>query len=169
MDANSKLGNEYVKEDPKPQSKNGKLLANVVDENDLVVVNGTDKCSGLITRHRETINGIEESVIDFFIVCRRFFNHINTLLIDEKRIFCLTKFSNKLGKKNIKESDHNMFILNMNVSWDTSIDDIENREEVYNFKNDEDFAKFVRETNNNPALNSCFDDDNEELNKACNP
>ena len=61
-----------------------------------------------------------------------------------------------------------MFILNMNVSWDTSIDDIENREEVYNFKNDEDFAKFVRETNNNPELNSCFDDDNEGLNKACN-
>ena len=56
----------------------------------------------------------------------------------------------------------------MNVSWDTSIDDIENREEVYNFKNAEDFANFVSETNNNPALNSCFDDENEDLNKACN-
>ena len=85
MDANSKLGSEYIPDDPKPQSKNGKMLANVVDENDLIVVNGTEKCSGLITRHRTTVNGVEESVIDFFIVCRRFFDMINSLLIDEKR------------------------------------------------------------------------------------
>ena len=106
---------------PKSQSKNGKLLANVVDENELIVVNGTEKCTGVITRHRKTVNGVEESVIDFFIVCRRFYNMINSLVIDEKRIYCLTKYSSKTGeRKNVKESDHNMFILNMNISWTLS-------------------------------------------------
>ena len=110
MDANSKLGSEYIPEDVKPQSKNGKILAKVIDDNDLIVVNGTEKCTGLITRHRKTVNGLEESVIDFFIVCKRFFNLVNSLLIDEKRIFCLTKFSTKTGKKSIKESDHNTYV-----------------------------------------------------------
>ena len=168
MDANSKLGEEYIPGDPKAQSKNGKLLANVIDENDPVVVNGTDKFSGLITRHRKTINGVEESVIDFFIVCRRFFNLVNNLIIDEQRIYCLTKFSGKTGTKNIKETDHNMFILNMNVSWDTALDDTEERVEVYNFKNEEDFENFVKETNNNQALRTCFDNDEEDFDKSCN-
>ena len=35
LDANSKLGPSVVPVDPKPQSKNGKMLLNVVDENGL--------------------------------------------------------------------------------------------------------------------------------------
>ena len=68
-------------------------------------MNESDKCFGKITRYRKTINGIEESIIDFLIVCRRFFNLINRLDIDEKRIHCLTKYSNKKGEKRVKESD----------------------------------------------------------------
>jgi hypothetical protein len=168
MDANSKLGSEYIPDDPKPQSKNGQMLANVVDENDLIVVNGTEKCSGLITRHRTTVNGVEESVIDFFIVCRRFFDMINSLLIDEKRIYCLTKFSSKTGNKNIKESDHNMFILNMNISWDTAFEDTVERNEIYNYKNKDDFENFKEMTSDNSALRNCFNEDEEDLNTACN-
>ena len=79
MDANSKLGSAYIPGDKKPMSKNGRLLAKVIEENDLIVVNGTAKCDGVITRYRKTINGVEESVIDFFIVCRQFFNLVNSL------------------------------------------------------------------------------------------
>ena len=103
-----KLGSAYIPGDKKPMSKNGRLLAKVIEENDLIVVNGTAKCDGVITRYRKTINGVEESVIDFFIVCRQFFNLVNSLYIDEKRIFPLTKFSTKNGKKSIKDSDHNI-------------------------------------------------------------
>ena len=49
MDANSKLGPDILKNDPKEESKNGKLLVKVIEENDLVVVNGTDLCDGVIT------------------------------------------------------------------------------------------------------------------------
>ena len=72
LDANSKLGSKHVPGDPKEQTKNGKLLEKVIEDNDLIVVNGTDLCEGVITRFRKTINECEESVIDFFIVCRRF-------------------------------------------------------------------------------------------------
>ena len=50
MDANSKLGASIIPGDPKPQSKNGRLLMNIVNENGLIVVNGSDLCSGVITR-----------------------------------------------------------------------------------------------------------------------
>ena len=166
MDANSKLGEEYIPGDPKVQSKNGKLLADVIDENDLILVNGSDKCFGKITRYRKTINGTEESIIDFLIVCRRFFNLINRLDIDEKRIHCLTKYSNKQGEKRVKESDHNLFILNINTTWSTSIDHTGDLIEVYNYKKKEDFQKSVDVTDVNPDLKLCFEDD--DFNEACN-
>ena len=149
MDANSKLGEEYIPGDDKPQSKNGKLLANVVDENGLIVVNGTDKCFGLITRYRKTINSVEESVIDFFIVCRRLFRLVIRLDIDEKRIYSLTKFSSKTGVKSNKESDHNLLKLNVNTSWETKHEDKEERGEAYNYKKKDDFEHFVKETERN--------------------
>ena len=63
MDANAKHGKEINPGDPKEQSKNGKLLKKVLIENDLNV------CKGTITRHRENKNGVEESVLDYFIGC----------------------------------------------------------------------------------------------------
>ena len=116
----------------------------------MIVVNGTDKCFGLITRYRKTINGIEESIIDFLIACRRFFNLINRLDIDEKRIHC--------GNKSVKESDHNLFFLNINTTWDTSVDYKTERIEVYNYKRNEDFESFINETNDNLSLRMCFED-----------
>ena len=58
LDANSKLGAKIIPGDPKEQSKNGELLEKVITENDLIVVNATDICSGVITRFRKTINGV---------------------------------------------------------------------------------------------------------------
>ena len=43
LDANSKLGSKHIPGDPKEQSSNGKLLEKVVEDNELVVVNGTYK------------------------------------------------------------------------------------------------------------------------------
>ena len=44
MDANAKLGPRIINGDPKEQSKNGKLLENVVTENDLIIVNIEKVC-----------------------------------------------------------------------------------------------------------------------------
>jgi hypothetical protein len=56
MDANSKLGMNIIKGDPNKQSRNGKLLEDVIENNDLIVVNGSTLCEGVITRHRKTVN-----------------------------------------------------------------------------------------------------------------
>ena len=62
MDSNAKLGPNYIPGDPQPMSCNGKSLIKIVEENNLIVVNGTSLCEGTITRYRETTNSIEESV-----------------------------------------------------------------------------------------------------------
>ena len=40
LDINSKLGKEYIPQDPNPMSKNGKILAEIIDRNSLIVAYG---------------------------------------------------------------------------------------------------------------------------------
>ena len=45
MDANAKLGSDIIKGSPHKISSNGKLLNDLIDTRDLVVVNSLDICS----------------------------------------------------------------------------------------------------------------------------
>ena len=101
----------------------------------MIVVNGTQLCKGLITRFRKTITNTEKSVIDFFIVCRRFFELINYMEIDENRAYTLTKYSNKVGEKKLKKRDHNVMIIEIKTNWTTLASEENKREEIYNYKN----------------------------------
>ena len=86
MDANSKLGQKYIGGDPHEQSKNGKVLSEIVGRHALIVINGlTDKCTGIITRERSTVQGVERSVIYFVIVSGDLGNHIEYMHIDDKK------------------------------------------------------------------------------------
>ena len=40
MDANSKHGTQYIEGDPHAQSRNGRVLANILDRHALIVLNG---------------------------------------------------------------------------------------------------------------------------------
>ena len=168
LDANSKLGPEIIPGDPEPKSKNGKLLEKVVKDNDLIVVNGTQLCKGLITRFRKTITNTEKSVIDFFIVCRRFFELINYMEIDENRAYTLTKYSNKVGEKKLKESDHNVMIIEIKTNWTTIASEENKREEIYNYKNEEDFENFRNVTEHNEELLKLFDEPDEDPEETAN-
>ena len=64
IDANSKLGSSYIPNDPHIMSPNGKILASIIDNNALIVGNGSTKCKGVITRKRITRERTEESCID---------------------------------------------------------------------------------------------------------
>ena len=88
---------------------------------------------------------------------------IKTLLIDEKRIYTLTKYSDKKGNKNVKESDHNVMILDIIANWKTSIEETSDRIEIYNYQNNDDFEMFRNETENNEQLRDCYKDENEDL------
>ena len=162
MDANSKLGPAIIPNDPKPQSKNGKLLENVVKENGLIIVNATNLCEGVLTRYRKTIKSVEESVLDFFIVCPKFFKLIKKMKIDEERKFSLTKYSSKTGIKKVTESDHNLLILEVGLCWDTR-ENQKPRETIFNFKNKDNFRKYVEATEDNLALRECFGNENESV------
>ena len=169
MDANSKLGSKMIPNDPHEQSENGKKLNKLVDENDLIVVNSRELCTGTITRYRKTINGEEKSVLDYFIVCRQFFNLIIKMTIDEERKYCLTKYSTKTGSKSCKESDHNPLFLEINITWNTLFNDKDERIEVFNFKNGDCFKVFQEITENCGELMECFrgvEDENDDLNEA---
>ena len=70
FDGNLWAGSHIIPGDPKKQNINGKLFEDFLLRNpNLSVVNGLDKCEGLITRSRLKGNIFEESILDFFIVC----------------------------------------------------------------------------------------------------
>ena len=74
MDANSKFGRNIIKDDPNEKmSANGKMLHEIIIDDDLILINATDKCFGTITRERKTTKKSEKSVLDFFILCRRLY------------------------------------------------------------------------------------------------
>ena len=63
MDSNSKLGTKYIPNNPHDISPNGKIIASIIDRHALIVVNGLERCKGLITRQRDTINRSEKVVL----------------------------------------------------------------------------------------------------------
>ena len=59
----------------------------------------------------------------------------------------LTKYTNKTGTKtDIKESDHRTLIAEVSLKWNPKLIEKEPRVEVFNFKNGDDFEKFVKKT-----------------------
>ena len=167
MDSNAKLGSKIIPGDPKEKSENGKLLEKIVNENDLIVVNGTELCNGTITRHRKTINNIEESIIDHFIVCKDFFKLVVNMTVDEAGKYSLTKFTNKTGDKIcVKESDHRTLILEIKYTWNSSSYKKDERREIFNYKNTEDFKTFQSISEDNQHLNHCFDNTNEDIEES---
>ena len=132
MEANSKIGIEYIKDDPHHTSKNGQKLLDIVSRHGLVIVNTTSKCHGTITRIRETSNGIEKSVIDYFVVCQSFYSMIIKMIVDDKREHVLTKYASAKGSKKIVESDHNPLICKLKFKWTKNVKPI--RKEIFNLK-----------------------------------
>ena len=52
LEANSKLGPNYISKDPHNITPNGTLLAGIIERHTLVVGNGSDRCVGTITRKK---------------------------------------------------------------------------------------------------------------------
>ena len=71
MDFNAKLGSEIIMKDSSHISENGKLLRDIIVRRNLIVGNASEKCDGTITRRKNTIHGIEESVLDYVLFCER--------------------------------------------------------------------------------------------------
>ena len=107
MDGNFWAGKDIISKDPRPQNNNGKLFQQFLERNkNLTVVNSLDICEGLITRKRSREGKIEQSILDFFIVCDLVLPFISKMVIDEDKKHILTNYENvkKGGKAN--DTDH---------------------------------------------------------------
>ena len=100
MDGNGKIG--LLGEE---KSRNGKLLEQVFQEYDLLVMNRDPKCKGKITRACTT-NENEKSAIDFVVAEQTVSSDIKSMVIDEEGTLKLS------GEK---ESDHNTIIVNLKI------------------------------------------------------
>ena len=155
-DANSKLGSTFIENDPHEQSRNGKLLADIIERHALIVVNGVkEKCVGLITRERHTVDGTEKSVINFVITSSTLIKHIEKMHIDDRRVNVLKSLLKKGDKKLKKtESDHNIIHTKLNIPWTVKCD---KPYEVFNFKDKTSQETFFSLTNETETLAEIFD------------
>ena len=165
MDSNSKLGKDFIPEDPHNQTPNGKLLAEIVQKHGLVVTNGVeDKVTGAITRRRVTKDSVEESIIDHVMISADLVDDFESLVVDEERNHVLTKLSKTKAGVVKKESDHNALISKFNFKWNKRIKT--KRIEMYNLKNFECQKKFKEITNSSESHLSEIFDNEEDLNKG---
>ena len=121
MDANAKVGSGVIKGDPNHQSENGKLMIGVLQRQNLYLLNGSDRCEGVITRYRKTINSEEKAVLDYAIGCSGIFHQLQEMLIDEERIYTLTKYASTKGarkNKAIVKSDHNPMFCKFDIRYE---------------------------------------------------
>ena len=97
MDANAKVGKGTISHDPNEMSDNGRLLLELIERESLALLNISDLCTGTITRHRETKDTVEKSILDYILTCEKLAEFLESMFIDEQRISPLTKFASKKG------------------------------------------------------------------------
>ena len=112
-DINAWLGKTLIRNDPRPQNKNGKIMQDFLSLNELTVVNGLSLCKGLFTRIRKTKDTCEKSILDFFVVNNKILPFIKSMTIDELNI--PTNYTQvKKGGKAVN-SDHVTVEVNIEV------------------------------------------------------
>ena len=150
FDANSKFGNSIIPGDPNEMSSNGRILFDILKRQNLIIVNATEKCEGVITRYKKTARGVEQSVLDYFVVCSDFYQNILKMTIDDKRQYTLSRFYKYKTRTSTVESDHNVLILQVGLKWNRNIR--KERKEIYNVKNISYQKIFNENTSNNRKL-----------------
>ena len=159
MDANSKLGKEFIPNDPHEISPNGQILAEIIKRQNLRVGNGSKKCRGTITRKRVTKKRTEESAIDLLLYTDDLEEEFEEMKIDEEKKNVLTKVNLTKNEGKKKESDHNVLTAIFNCKF--TVKEENEKEEIYNLKNHECQIKFKEYTNKGKMLSSVFDAEEE--------
>ena len=117
MDANAKLGNNIINQDPNEMSDNGRLLQELIERENLALLNISSVCTGVITRHRVTKDKVESSVLDYILTCDKLAVFLESMFIDEQRISPLTKYATTKGVKKTVSSDHNVMYSKILIDY----------------------------------------------------
>ena len=100
----------------------------------MTVVNSLDICEGLITRVRNKNGKLEQSVIDFFVVCRKVLPYVKKMIIDEKKEFILTNYERaRLNGKSI-DTDHFTQYIDLDIAIEKA--------EILDFKKEQNQERF---------------------------
>ena len=94
IDGNLWAGANLIPGDPNPMNNNGRHFKDFLSKYpNLTVVNSLSICQGVITRRRITVKKMEQSVIDFFVVCSRVLQFVEKMQIDKDRNYSLTNYN----------------------------------------------------------------------------
>lgn len=152
MDSNSPLGKNIIKDDPNPQNLNGKLFCEFLERMPhLNLINTLPICEGLISRMRNTVQGMEKSILDVFVTCDKILPYIAKMTIDEKRKHTLSNFNPLKPGVKITESDHNVEILEVSLQFSSVKAEII---EIFQFKNRNSQLEFKNLTTNTTDFSS---------------
>lgn len=131
----------------------------------LIVGNGIkEKTSGVITRKRTTINGVEESAIDIFLISDDLVSSLEKILIDEEKEFSLESIVKKKNGIEIRKSDHNTTCSKFTFKWNKELK--KHRMVHFNLKSKEGMQKF-KEATSKGVLTDIVEK-NEDANKLTN-
>ena len=101
------------------------------------------QCEGLVTRRRICNGVVEESVLDFFIVCNRVLPFVKKMVIDEEKKYILTNY--KQAKKGGKAVDSDHFTEYMDIDLNF-VSEKPERIEIFNFKDEKSQFNFRKST-----------------------
>ena len=149
LDTNAKVGLIIENNPQEIISPNGRLLIDIIQRNNLILVNGTSKK----LQDRKN-NKMEKSILDYFIVCQDFFQLITKMCVDESKKFVLTKYTKVRGIVKVIESDHIPLYLEVNLPWEAKVKNP--RVEIFNLRNNECQVKYQESTNNSDILTKCL-------------
>ena len=155
FDGNLWAGDQIIPGDPKKQNKNGKYFQQFLKEHkNLTVVNSLEICEGLITRARMKNGNLEESVLDFFVVCSKVLPYVKKMVIDDRKEFILTNYERMKYDGKIIDTDHYTQYIELDLVVENPKPE---RVEIFNFKKKFNQEKFKEITSKTTKLTKCFD------------
>ena len=89
---------------PQP-SRNGRILEDFIKNNELIVINTSQKCKGVWTRV-DTNDNTKKSIIDYCLVTPKLMESVDQMIIDDDELYKI------MGRK---PTDHNTFIIDIKV------------------------------------------------------
>ena len=122
---------------------------------DLVLINTSEKCvGGPITRQKVVKDSLEQSCIDFIMVCQKMNNHLNYAQIDSDQLFSFVKYSSTKGISKVVRSDHFTMIAQFSIRWE--VNHSNERNEVYKLRDEDGLKRFNEITTKSSRLSECF-------------
>ena len=154
MDGNLWAGNQVIRNDPRPQNNNGRRFMEFLDRNPhLFVVNNLSICEGVITRKRISNGKLEQSILDFFIVCNLVLPFVTRMVIDEERKYVLTNYEHERKEGKANDTDHATEY--MDVKFEV-ITEKPVRKEIWNLKCPESQKALKKQTSETKEFSNCF-------------